>query len=172
MPLLESLVVTTYSACTAALATSDNNPVVVPWSEQDRKEFAERHAKLSKDLEIALDRAASSEQLVESQKENILELNARIIGLNTEMTGTNMKRNVMRESAAKAQEEKGQVQEEIENLRQELEGNKRTHQQAVSELQGALKELQEAPERGDFTKFFNTPSLYTHARLVNKAKTL
>lgn len=118
------------------------------WSDQDRKEFAERHARLSKDLQAALDKAAKSERQAVSQKENIVELNARIIDLNAELSASRTNREVLKEAVHKAQSEGAQVRAEAEQLRQTLDGTHRTHHRTVSDLQEVMKEMREAPERG------------------------
>lgn len=109
--------------------------------EKERREFAERHAQASQDLQKALDRAARSEKLVEAQKENIVELNARIITLSTELNGTSTHGKALREESENARAE-------AEQLRRTLEGTKQTHQRTVSDLQETVNEMREAPERG------------------------
>ena len=112
------------------------------WTDNDRREFAERHARVSEDLQAALDRAARSEQLVESQKENIVELNARIISLRTELNGGLSQSKTLREEGEKAKAE-------AEQLRRTLDGTQKTHQRTVSDLQEEVQEMREAPERGE-----------------------
>ncbi len=74
-------------AAAALAATQGGSATSGQWTDKERKEFAERHIQLSEELQAALNRASRSEQHVESQKENIVELNARIISLSTELSG-------------------------------------------------------------------------------------
>ena len=130
------------SCAAAALATAHvDSSTPSQWTNKDRREFAERHAKVSEDLQAALGRAACSEQLVESQKENIVELNARIISLGTELNGIASQNKALREESQNAKAG-------AELLRRTLDGTNKTHQRTVSDLQETVNEMREAPERG------------------------
>ena len=111
------------SACPIAVALAARDGQGQAWSDYDRKEFAERHSKLSKELQAALSRVSRSEQALESQKENTVELNAKIISLNAELAESRGKSAALRQAARQSQGETARQKAETKMLRRSLDGD-------------------------------------------------
>lgn len=79
------------------------------WTDQDRKDFAERHSKLSKELQVALDRAAKSEQALESEKENIAGLHTKVLDMTSELSESNNQAAALRQANKQAQDENARL---------------------------------------------------------------
>ena len=109
---------------------------------QEHSDLAERNSRLTKDLRKATEQVAESQQQLKTHEKGSLDLNARLADLTTELADSRRQREALQEALAT-------VQEEAQVLQQTLDGTHKTHHRTVSDLQEVMKEMREAPERGE-----------------------